>query len=181
MNHSRSEGLATPTAAAQSGSDGTWTPGCQHKCLHQHNTSILMRGNTSALWLPTEGLAMTGKFGKAFGERLRAARVAACLTQEELAAKVGMATEAYGRFERGRFLPRAERLVAMATALGVSTDALLGITQPGAAANHRDQPAIQRLLRQLERVDPSAVNLLCQTVESLLECGARQVREPKQP
>lgn len=55
---------------------------------------------------------------------LRARRKAAGLSQEELAAAVGCTYQAVGAWERGDVLPTAERLPALAEALGCSIDDL---------------------------------------------------------
>lgn len=47
------------------------------------------------------------------------------LTQAELAAKLGIARETLARWETGKATPRAGLLPSLATALGVTVDALL--------------------------------------------------------
>ncbi|WP_448575369.1 helix-turn-helix domain-containing protein [Thermomicrobium sp.] len=63
---------------------------------------------------------------RSFGQRLRLARRRAGLTQEELARRAGLTVGAYRRVERGRVHPYAGTVVALARALEVSTDWLLG-------------------------------------------------------
>ena len=63
---------------------------------------------------------------KGFGERLGAWRRARQLTQAQLAEKLGVQTSAVGAYEIDRREPPLERLVAIANALNVSTDELLG-------------------------------------------------------
>lgn len=55
---------------------------------------------------------------------LRARRKAAGLTQEAMAAAVGCTYQAVGAWERGDVLPTADRLPAIAWALGCSIDDL---------------------------------------------------------
>lgn len=78
--------------------------------------------------MSTKSLAAT------FAREIRTARHALGMTQAELAERIGIAVEAYGRLERGGVLPRADTLVRLAGALGVSTDTLLGLSSAGAAA-----------------------------------------------
>jgi transcriptional regulator with XRE-family HTH domain len=53
-----------------------------------------------------------------FAERLRALRLAAGLTQEELAARVGRTHATVSDYERGRRRPRPDLLAALARVLG---------------------------------------------------------------
>jgi transcriptional regulator with XRE-family HTH domain len=57
-----------------------------------------------------------------FGERLRALRVAAGMTQQELADKAEMHSQSVNRLERGGRSPSWEIVLRLAQALGVSTD-----------------------------------------------------------
>jgi transcriptional regulator with XRE-family HTH domain len=63
-----------------------------------------------------------------FGRRLKALRVAAGLTQKQLADAVGASQTAVGFWERGAREPGALVLPKIAAVLGVSVDALF--TQP---------------------------------------------------
>lgn len=62
-----------------------------------------------------------------FPRRLRAARVAAGVTQAALAARAGIHPVAYGRIERGADHPRAGTLRAICRALSASADCLLSL------------------------------------------------------
>lgn len=61
-----------------------------------------------------------------FGERLIAAREARRLTQTELAQRAGLQPAAIGHFERDRRKPSFANVRALAKALNVSSDYLLG-------------------------------------------------------
>ena len=63
-----------------------------------------------------------------FGERLLAAREARELSQTELAQKAGLQPAAIGHFERSRRKPSFANVRALAKALNVSSDYLLGRT-----------------------------------------------------
>ena len=60
-----------------------------------------------------------------FGEKLREARKAAKLTQEELASKLSVSRQAITKWESGRGMPDVENLKAISAALDVSIDYLL--------------------------------------------------------
>jgi transcriptional regulator with XRE-family HTH domain len=111
-----------------------------------------------------------------FARQLRASRQALGWTQAELAERVEIAIEVCGRLERGRVLPRADTLVRLATALGVSTDALLGISPEAgppvrAAAEpdvaYGDPPELRRLVRRLRGESRRTIRLLDALVSAL--------------
>ena len=107
------------------------------------------------------------KFAVAFGKRMREARRAAGLTQQEAADAVGIEPLGWGRAERGEFLPRADRLPAVARTLAVSTDWLLGMEErmpKGASLT----PEARRLAERLSRLDPRAVTVLAHLVDIMV-------------
>ena len=62
---------------------------------------------------------------KAVGQRIKAAREAKNLTQEELAALVNLSTTHVSVIERGLKVTKLDTFVAIANALDISADALL--------------------------------------------------------
>ena len=64
------------------------------------------------------------------GKRLTAARRARGLTQEQLAAEVGVTTSTISMYEKGTRTPNAMLLGDMCRVLRVSADALLGLLEP---------------------------------------------------
>ena len=62
---------------------------------------------------------------KAVGQRIKAAREAKNLTQEELAALVNLSTSHVSVIERGLKVTKLDTFVAIANALDVSADSLL--------------------------------------------------------
>lgn len=62
------------------------------------------------------------------GERIRAARLARGMSQEELASKVGYSgRSSINKIEMGKSFPNQKYVTALASALGVSASWLLGI------------------------------------------------------
>jgi len=61
-----------------------------------------------------------------FGERLRALREAAGLSQQQIADKLGMTQTAYAWWERNPVALRPEQLQNLATVLNISAEELLG-------------------------------------------------------
>lgn len=80
------------------------------------------------------------------GQRVAQLRKAKGLSQEELAAQVGVSRQAVSKWELDQALPDAEKIVSLAAALDVSTDQiLLGTSQADAASQEpADSSSAQR-------------------------------------
>ena len=103
------------------------------------------------------------------GAVARAARMRAGLTQEDVAERIGMASEVYGRMERGQMLPRVENLRRMCVVLNVAPHELLGLEPLGAESTSPaeelkpradDTADMRRLLRRMRKLSPTQVKLL---------------------
>lgn len=101
------------------------------------------------------------------GSVARTARMRAGLTQEDVAERIGMASEVYGRMERGQMLPRVENLRRMCVVLNVGPHELLGLEPQGTAfpwedlkPRGDDSSDMRRLLRRLRKLSPAQVKLL---------------------
>ncbi len=108
---------------------------------------------------------MNEQLANILGAAARAARTRAGLTQAEVAELLGLATEVYGRLERGAMLPSVETLVRISSSLGVPPNQLLGLGGPeekGAELPdaRRDSPELRRLLRRVEGLDRRKLRLL---------------------
>ena len=107
------------------------------------------------------------KLRTTIGEAARQARRHAMLTQADVADRLGMATEVYGRLERGQLLPSVPSLLRLCLALKVSSDQFLGIGDsqaPGWAAppEQHESPQLRRLLRTLRQLTPDQVKVVAQ-------------------
>lgn len=69
------------------------------------------------------------ELAKAIGRRAREARTLLGLTQAEVAERVPLAAEVYGRLERGGMLPSVPTLMRIASALAVEPSVLVGATE----------------------------------------------------
>ena len=106
----------------------------------------------------------------AIGETCRTARLELGLTQEDVAERVGIATEVYGRLERGKMTPSVPTLRKLCLVLNVSADVALSIDPTaerpvrleGSFAIHEEStpPEHRRLVRRAQRLSPKAVRLL---------------------
>ncbi|MBI5543541.1 MAG: helix-turn-helix transcriptional regulator [Deltaproteobacteria bacterium] len=108
---------------------------------------------------------MDDELAMALGDVARAARVRAGLTQADVAERVGIATEVYGRLERGLMLPSVETLRKLSRVLGIAADALLGLRGDSGAAEPPatyggEKPEVRRLIRRLKRLDAKQLRLI---------------------
>lgn len=104
------------------------------------------------------------------GEACRAARAEAGLTQEDVADQVGIATEVYGRLERGNMTPSVPTLRRICVVLNLSADAALAIDKeaklpprPPATAPVGDEgasPEHRRLIRRTKRLPRRELRIL---------------------
>lgn len=117
------------------------------------------------------------------GTAARAARVQANLTQEDVAERVGLATEVYGRLERGGMLPSVPTLKKLCEVLRIPSDVLLGLTPAQENFWTKETPArpveepgeIRRLVRTVKRLEPAEFRLL-----SLMATGLLRLRLMRQ-
>lgn len=64
---------------------------------------------------------------QSYGERLKLARKENCLTQTELAEKLGITQKSYQRMEKGTHDLKMSTIVQLCKALNISSDWLLGL------------------------------------------------------
>ena len=115
------------------------------------------------------------------GAAVRTARVRAGLTQEDVAERIGMASEVYGRMERGQMLPRVENLRRLCLVLNVPPQELLGLESisagkgdlPWEEAKPRadDTADMRRLLRRLRKLNANQVKLLSLIAGAMMNKG----------
>ena len=103
-----------------------------------------------------------------FGERLAELRKKAGFTQAELAQEIGISQRMVAYYERQTDHPPTTLLPEIAKALGVSTDALLGVTSITKKAAPRST-RLQRRLQQLENLDPREKRQVLQIIDSFIE------------
>lgn len=119
---------------------------------------------------------MDTALAKTIGAAAAAARKRLGLTQSDVAERAGISFEFYARIERGTTLPSAPTLVALADALGISTDTLVGRAGdrplrawPRAREEPADSADVRRLLRRIRRAPPRVVRLLNLLAAELLD------------
>lgn len=106
------------------------------------------------------------------GRRIAAARKAKDITQVELAKRLGVSQGNVSGYERGTLRIPCDQLLAIAQALRVSADELLGLARPAA---HRERatgtPRLRRRLELLEALpkrDQDALSRLLAAFETRL-------------
>jgi transcriptional regulator with XRE-family HTH domain len=106
-----------------------------------------------------------------FGQRLVALRKAAALTQQELADEVGVSRRMIAYYEGQSEHPPTTLLPALAQALNVSSDELLGLTPtPKRNGRVRDN-RMQRRLQQIESLPLEERRQIMQLVDAFIERG----------
>ena len=130
---------------------------------------------------------------RSIGRAARKARRARKLTQEDVADRVGVSTQFYGRIERGYALPSVTTLRRMLDVLDLRADELLGVTGTEPASDddaatqarmEAENPHLRRLMRYLRRASPVTLQVVkvlldeIEKAEALLqqERAARRAR-----
>ena len=67
---------------------------------------------------------------KQTGEKIKKLRVAAGMTQGQLAQKLGVSTSTVGMYEQGRRKPDGTMLIKLCNVFSVTADSLLGVSAP---------------------------------------------------
>ncbi|MFE8602548.1 helix-turn-helix domain-containing protein [Archangium violaceum] len=118
------------------------------------------------------------------GKVARDARLKLKLTQEDIAERVGLTPEVYGRLERGDMLPSTPTLTKICVVLGISADAVVGLAEPEAtqaqpAPDEELPPEIRRLLRMVRTMDDEQLAIFKGTAAGLLKLNKRRQQQYK--
>lgn len=105
-----------------------------------------------------------------FGARLAQLRKAAGFTQLDLADTVGVSRRMIAYYEVQSEHPPTTLLPAIAQALDVTTDALLGSTPVKKRAPPKDS-RLHRRLQQIEKLDPTEKRHVLQLLDAFIERG----------
>ena len=90
------------------------------------------------------------------GERIKQARKAKGLTQEELAEKLGCTKQSIAQYEKGRRSPKIDGLIKRAEALNIPTSDLLGEPRPTTPTDHTEARLNQLMEECGELISASA-------------------------
>ena len=132
--------------------------------------------------MATRGPRSKGKpFGEQLGERLKDIRERRGLTQEQLAQAVKMNAARISDYESGRIVPKLEKAVALAAALAVTLDELVGRTTPEVAEDVRD-PRLRAGVSELEKTgNARLVEVAGATVEAYVVLAHHEALEQRRP
>lgn len=120
---------------------------------------------------------MEKKLATIIGTAAREARDHLDLNQREVAERIGIATEVYGRLERGHMLPSVRTLRKLCLVLNISSDRLLGMSsgpleiELPTPAEEREDSRLKNISKKMRELDPSQVTLISQMVTSLIKAG----------
>ncbi len=124
---------------------------------------------------PNDRSGMQRELHKAVSRRLREARAARGLTQEEAAEACGVLAETISNIERGRALPSLPTLVQLAEGLSVSPTAFLEDVHQRARATER-QRAESRIRIVSRSLSDREIRLLQEALSALRGLSEPQVR-----
>ncbi|PTL75184.1 helix-turn-helix domain-containing protein [Vitiosangium sp. GDMCC 1.1324] len=136
-----------------------------------------------------KGTKSTGERGRVrtdltiqIGRAAREARQRLGLTQEDVAERVRITAEVYGRIERGDMLPATPTLKRICGVLGISADSLIGLTGPEAPQTRPSPeealtPDVRRLLRVVRTLDPGQLAVFRGTAAGFLRLKKRRQRQ----
>jgi transcriptional regulator with XRE-family HTH domain len=124
------------------------------------------------------GFQTRQRFANELGAAAREARVQRGLTQAEVADRIGIAMEVYGRIERGVLLPSIQTFVGICHVLEADPRVLLGLGGPGSAPGPQtpeDPPHVRRLTRLARDLEEEEVIAL-QGVAKVMLAGRKRTR-----
>jgi transcriptional regulator with XRE-family HTH domain len=107
--------------------------------------------------------------GETVGARIARLRKERGLTQVELATTVDSIQVVISDYERGKLRPNPEMIVAIAGALGVTTDELLGAKPSKAKDEALGNRRLLRRLRQIDRLPRRDQDALLRTIDAFLD------------
>ena len=117
------------------------------------------------------------KLAQQIGRNARAARGLLGLTQSEIAERVGLAAEVYGRLERGTMLPSVSTLAKLADVLQVKAGQLLEepvetqrqSQSPSKSHAKSQSPEMRRIIALLSDADASTLRRVAIVVKAMLD------------
>ena len=118
------------------------------------------------------------------GAQARAERVRQGWTQADVAEKLGLGSEVYGRIERGLMLPSAETLARMCAVLDMEADMACGLSRRrkrprrAALAKQEGTPESRRLMRVLRSLSPSRLSYVLRLSRLLKQWPLSLARKP---
>ncbi|MCY1083783.1 helix-turn-helix domain-containing protein [Archangium lansingense] len=118
------------------------------------------------------------------GAACRAARQKLQLTQEDVAERVGLATEVYGRLERGNMTPSVPTLRKLCLSLNLSADVALALDDtaelpPRPMLEEEQSADVRRLLRRARELPPDRLKILLQLANVFAKDAGARTEQPR--
>lgn len=107
-----------------------------------------------------------------FGEKMKKARLAKKLTQEQMAEKLGVNKGTISHYEKGKTFPGEEKLRMVAKTLNVSFDYLLGDSEMIDHLNsHKsdDEHTIKEKVVEVDKVKAESLDIVDEAIKKLLD------------
>jgi transcriptional regulator with XRE-family HTH domain len=108
------------------------------------------------------------------GERARSARTRLGLNQSEVAERVGISNEVYGRLERGLMTPRLATFLRLCDVLRVEPNDLLLASPDAPLRNDAMSPELRQLVAVLEHADGVVIKRVTDVARWLLAAAPRK-------
>lgn len=105
---------------------------------------------------------------ESFGERMARLRTAAGYSQRDLAAEIGISQRMIAYYEKQTQHPPTHLLPALAKALGVTADQLLGTEKIKPNGKGKDTP-LWRRFSQIEKMDAKEKRKIIQVLDTFIE------------
>lgn len=132
--------------------------------MYENRAYSCGRTHTAATTMPKHVSPQT----QGFGERLVALRKAAGYTQQQLAEEIGASRRQVAYYEGESEHPPASLLVALAQALNVSTDELLGVQSGRSKKAFTVSTRLERRVKQIERMPPKPKQQLLGIIDTFI-------------
>jgi len=118
------------------------------------------------------------------GKAARKARLRKGLTQADVAERVKLTDEVYGRLERGDMTPSTPTLAKLSAVLGIRADVLLGLSGPDTSQaqpvpSDELPPEARRLLRTVRTLDDVQLNVFKGTASGFLKLKRRRRQQQR--
>ncbi len=149
--------------------------------MNECRTSLMNKNRVYNLELSTLRDGLMAKIltdtPAAFGKRLAALRKEAGFTQTELANEIGATRRMIAYYETESDHPPTNMLVGLASALNVTTDALLGLKAIKAAKGKQSDSRLLRRMQQVEKLSAHKKRQIIQVIDTFIE--AEQLKQGK--
>ena len=107
-----------------------------------------------------------------FGEKMKKARLAKGLTQEQMAEKLGVNKGTISHYEKGKTFPGEEKLRMVAETLNVSFDYLLGegeMLDNLSGHESSDKLAVKEKVVEIDKVKAESLDIVDEAIKKLLD------------